>query len=83
MEHTYPALLFEDIDNPGFIVITFPDLIGVGSECLKGEEMETAKEVLELVLSSNTPYKDIPPSKIERLKEKYPDQEVILVTVNI
>ena len=82
MKYTFPALIKEDLDNPGYMVISFPDLIGIGSECRMGKEEETAKEVLELALSA--PHlRLVEPTDINYLKQRYPDYKVILVTVDI
>ena len=37
MKYCFPALLEEDEREPGFTIISFPDLIGIGSECEKGK----------------------------------------------
>ena len=83
MIYRFPALLYEDNDNPGYIVISFPDLLGVGSECAIGEEMETAKEVLTLALSSVPHYRLMNPTDIKHLKERYPNDQIIIVEVEI
>lgn len=83
MIYRFPALLYEDKDNPGYIVITFPDLLGVGSECAIGEEMETAKEVLSLALNSAPHYRLTNPTDIKHLKERYPNDQIIIVEVEI
>ena len=83
MKYTFPVFFKEDKDDPGYIIISFPDLLGIGSECLKGEEIKTAKEVLELALSSSSYRRSIEPTAINKLKEVYPDQEMTLITVDI
>ena len=69
MKFVFPALLKEDKDEPGFTVISFPDLFGIGSECEFGKEEETAKEVLELALLSHR-YRNTEPTDIKYLKAK-------------
>ena len=83
MKYTFPVFFNEDKDNPGYTVISFPDLLGIGSECLKGEEIEVAKEVLSLVLTSSKYRQNITPTDINRLKERYPNQEMVLISVDI
>ena len=83
MIYRFPALLYEDKDEPGFTVISFPDLLGVGSECEFGKEEETAKEVLHLVLSSAPHYRLMNPTDVKYLKQYYPDCRVIIVEVEI
>jgi len=82
MKYTFPALIEEDKNDPGFYIITFPDLIGIGSECEAGEEMEVAKEILSLALSSKH-RRLVEPTDVEVLKKHYPNCEVILVEVDI
>ena len=82
MKFTYPALLREDKESPGFTIISFPDMIGIGSECENGKEEETAKEVLELVMSAPH-YRLTEPTDINILKEKFPNDRVILVEVEV
>ena len=82
MKYCFHALLEEDEREPGFTIISFPDLIGIGSECEKGKEMETTREILGLALI--TEYRRlIHPTDVEILKKYYPDCEVILVEVNV
>lgn len=82
MKYTYPALFIEDPNDPGYIIISFPDLIGIGSEAKEGEEMIYAQEILELALS--IPHRRlVNPTEVAILKERYPDYEVRLVTVDI
>ena len=81
MKYKFPALLYEDKDNPGYTVITFPDLLGIGSECEKGKEKETAEEVLSLALT-NSYRRSIEPTNTEILKNIHKDCEVILVEVD-
>lgn len=82
MKYTFPALLKVDKDDPNFTIISFPDLLGIGSECEKGKEMETAKEVLELALTAPH-YRLCEPTDIEALKQKFPDCKVVLVEVDV
>ena len=82
MKYRFPALIKEDEDEPGFVVINFPDLLGIGSECEEGEEEETAKEILELALT--TPHRrNIEPTDVEVLKKKFPDRMVMVVEVEV
>ena len=82
MKYTFPALFKEDPNDPGYIIISFPDLIGIGSEAKEGEEMIYAQEILELALS--IPHRRlVNPTAVAILKERYPDYEVRLVTVDI
>ena len=82
MKYSFPAILKADLAEPGFTIITFPDLLGIGSECEVGHELETAEEILKLALSIPDRRK-VEPTDIEVLKKKFPDSKVILVTVNI
>ena len=82
MKYRFPALIKEDKDEPGFVIISFPDLLGIGSECEIGEEEETAKEILELALE--TPHRrSIEPTDVEVLRRKFPDRKVIVVEVEV
>ena len=83
MIYRFPALLNDDENEPGFVVISFPDLLGIGSECAYGEEEETAKEVLTLALVSMPHYRLMNPTDIKFLKERYPNSRVIIVEVEI
>ena len=82
MKYTFPALIEEDENDPGFYIINFPDLIGIGSECGPGEEMDVAKEILSLALSIKH-YRLMEPTDPEVLKKHYPNCEVMLVEVDI
>ena len=82
MKYVFPALLEEDKNEPGFTVISFPDLLGIGSECEFGKEEETAKEVLELALSSRL-YRNTEPTDIKYLKARFPDYRIILVEADV
>lgn len=82
MKYCFPALLKEDEYELGFTVITFPDLFGIGSECEKGKEVETAHNLLEHVLKDSY-YRGFEPTDVEVLKKKFPDYEVILVEVDV
>lgn len=83
MKYSFPAIFYEDENEPGFIVISFPDLIGVGSECEKGKEIETAKEVLELVLSSSPFRRLTNPTDIKYIKKYNPKCRVELIEVEV
>ncbi len=83
MIYRFPALLYEDKDDPGFTIISFPDLLGIGSECEFGQEEETAKEILHLALSSAPHYRLMRPTDIKHLKERYPNDRIIIVEVEI
>ena len=82
MKYRFPALCEDDKNEPGFVIITFPDLLGIGSECEKGKELETAKEILSLALSTKH-RRLVEPTNVDILKEKFPECKVIMVEVGV
>lgn len=85
MKFSFPAVFKVALDDDFGYDVDFPDIIG-GVTC--GEDMEDsiymAKDVLKLLLEENANNaQKCKPSSIEKLKEKYPNDIIKLIEVEI
>jgi predicted RNase H-like HicB family nuclease len=78
MKYQFPAILTHE--EEGVINVSFPDLLGVYTFGTSREEALTmAKDVLFGVLESMEHFKEVTPTPLEEVKQKYED--VVMVEV--
>ena len=79
---SYPAILEKDKDSDGWNV-TVPDIFG-GVTC--GEDYEDAlrmaKDMIKLMLTE-APGQCFPPKTLEETKKNFPDNEVVMIEVDL
>lgn len=81
--YAYPAVFSVDEEDPKYINVRFPDIIGGFTF---GEGMEDAiymaKDILTMKLTDSK-HQCYPPSNIEEIKKEYPKDTVMMIEVTI
>lgn len=81
MKYSFPAIFKKDAQNPDYINVTFPDLIGVVTF---GEGKEDAMYMAKDLLSAMLDYdyvKQTTPTSLEQTKLNFPNEDIEMVEV--
>lgn len=82
MKYCFPAIFEMDKENPNYINVTFPDLMGVVTF---GEGPDHAMEMAKDVLLGMLDYdhvKNTKPSSLTKLRKTFPNNKIFLVEVD-
>lgn len=81
MKYRFPAIFEQDLENPQYINVTIPDIIGAVTFG-EGEEeaMNMAKDLLKSMLEFDY-VKNTNPSTLEQTQKNFPDKKILMVEV--
>ena len=81
MIYKFPAIFEQDKEEPKYINVTFPDLLGVVTF---GEGLQNAIEMAKDVLLTMLEYdyiRNTPAKSLEQTQNNFPDKQVLMVEV--